>query len=417
MPWLGSEDEHSCDQPIRAALRNATNVHFTTERSSIFIPRKLTTNSGAIDEALDTIEIKSRIATVKALDMGMTAEGLAENLMEKFGNILGGFQSEEIANGVADAWDVPRPFPEIGDAQEELVVNFESPWEESMHFRKDEFRTLSGEHTTDELITRPVDTSILRGGFAEIFDKITLVEKLRETRVMAGFTRITSQNSMTMDEQMALLRKDESKPGQKWLPAFEVWGEGIFLSLNEDRLIAWETQDAVVKRIAKLNDRFASVCLERGWPSRTVTPRQVMLHTLSHLIINRLNFECGYSSASLAERLYFDPSGSGMCGVLIYTASGDSEGTLGGLVRMGHPDRFTPLLTRALEESTWCSADPVCSEMGDVSGSGQGPESLNLAACHSCALLPETSCEEFNRFLDRLLVKDTFSGKNLGLFQ
>ena len=88
-----------------------------------------------------------------------------------------------------------------------------------------------------------------------------------------------------------------------------------------------------------------------------------------------------------------------MAGILIYTSAGDSDGTLGGLVRLGRPGSLEPIIRRALSNASWCAADPVCMEMADHGG--QGPHSCNLAACHNCALLPETSCEEFNRFLDR----------------
>ncbi len=140
-------------------------------------------------------------------------------------------------------------------------------------------------------------------------------------------------------------------------------------------------------------------------------PRLVLLHTLAHLLINQLTYECGYSSASLRERLYVSPGGDGMNGLLIYTAAGDSEGTLGGLVRMGQPERFEEILRNAITNARWCSSDPVC-----MDSHGQGPDSCNLAACHSCALLPETACEEFNRFLDRGLVAGTRDNPGLGFF-
>jgi len=142
----------------------------------------------------------------------------------------------------------------------------------------------------------------------------------------------------------------------------------------------------------------------------------LLLHTLAHLLINRLTFECGYASASLRERLYVSNSEiSPMAGILVYTAAGDSEGTMGGLVRMGKPGYFEPIFRRAIESAEWCSSDPVCRELG--ARSGQGPDSCNLAACHSCALLPETSCEEFNRFLDRSMVVDGPDSQDLGFFK
>jgi hypothetical protein len=100
-----------------------------------------------------------------------------------------------------------------------------------------------------------------------------------------------------------------------------------------------------------------------------------------------------------------------MAGILIYTAAGDSEGTMGGLVRMGLPGRLEDVFARAIERARWCSTDPVC-----IESSGQGPDNCNLAACHSCALLPETSCEEQNRLLDRGLLVGTLTEPAIGLF-
>src|SRR5690606_39154081 len=130
----------------------------------------------------------------------------------------------------------------------------------------------------------------------------------------------------------------------------------------------------------------------------------IFLHTLAHLLIRQLSFECGYGSASLRERIYCNESADqpNMAGILIYTASGDADGTLGGLVRQGKPDFFSALVSKAVASGYWCSSDPLC-----IESQGQGLGSLNLAACHACALLPETSCEEFNRLLDRGLVVGT----------
>ena len=151
-----------------------------------------------------------------------------------------------------------------------------------------------------------------------------------------------------------------------------------------------------------------------GTASRQISPELVALHTLAHVVINELVYACGYGSASLRERLYVSTeSGREMLGVLIYTAAGDSDGTMGGLARMALPMNLGPVLTDALQRATWCSTDPVCMELGEA---GQGPGSCNLAACHACALLPETSCEEFNQFLDRGLLVGTHSSPSLGLF-
>lgn len=100
-----------------------------------------------------------------------------------------------------------------------------------------------------------------------------------------------------------------------------------------------------------------------------------------------------------------------MYGVLLYTASGDSEGSLGGLVRQGIPGRIEDTIVAALQSAKWCSSDPIC-----IQSPGQGPDSCNLAACHNCALLPETCCETGNRLLDRGFVIGTLDKPELGFF-
>jgi hypothetical protein len=128
-------------------------------------------------------------------------------------------------------------------------------------------------------------------------------------------------------------------------------------------------------------------------------------------LINKFIYESGYHSASLRERLYCSTNPNGkMSGILVYTADGDSEGTMGGLVRMGEAGIIENVVLNSIENARWCAADAVCSEIGKRDG--QGLEKINLAACHNCSLLAETSCEEFNRLLDRTVLID----KDLGFF-
>jgi len=128
-------------------------------------------------------------------------------------------------------------------------------------------------------------------------------------------------------------------------------------------------------------------------------------------LISQLVFDCGYGSSSLRERIYFSETHPQMTGVLIYTAAGDSEGTMGGLVRMGEPGQLDRTIARALDRARWCSSDPVC-----IESVGQGPDNCNLAACHSCALLPETSCEMQNRLLDRGVLIGVLDRPEIGFF-
>ena len=91
-------------------------------------------------------------------------------------------------------------------------------------------------------------------------------------------------------------------------------------------------------------------CLARERPLLAwISPRYTLLHAFAHLLINRRTDEAGYSSASLRERLYVSTDRQApMAGVLIYTAAGDSDGTRGGLVRLGRPEHLGRLIEEAL---------------------------------------------------------------------
>ncbi len=139
-----------------------------------------------------------------------------------------------------------------------------------------------------------------------------------------------------------------------------------------------------------------------------VSARYLAVHTLAHLLINEWSLDGGYPAAALRERLYI---GDDMAGFLIYTATSDSAGSLGGIVAQGEPARLGSSLESALLRASWCSNDPLCSE-----AAASGADSLNLAACHACVLLPETSCETNNAFLDRVALVGTPDGGVPGLF-
>lgn len=213
------------------------------------------------------------------------------------------------------------------------------------------------------------------------------VDRLKAVKVFKGFTRLGGEEIVPPDIA------GESD----WLPAIELYGEGIFLALDEDRLKVWEQTPAVVLRLNRLVPRFTQSGRDDPNP---VTTRFMLLHTLSHLLMRQIESEGGYPAASLIERIYCANAPEPMAGILIHVAVPDIAGSLGGLAELSEPRRFLGILIRALEHSRWCSLDPVCSEH-----EGQGPGLLNRAACHACALVPEPACEYGNTLLDRGFVK------------
>jgi hypothetical protein len=237
---------------------------------------------------------------------------------------------------------------------------------------------------------------------------ISLIDKVRVVKALVGFSRVAPVSSKNDPGFVEIKERKDN-----WYPAYEVRGEGIFIEFLQKDIENWIGDfPEILARCERLQQNYDSSFIGKNHP-KLITPKFIMLHTLSNLLISQLSFECGYSIASLAERLYFSDEGNdvNMAGIFIYTASGDSEGTLGGLVRQGRPDTFPRIFAKALRKAVTCSNDPVC-----IMSKGQGRDSLNLAACHACSLLPETCCEERNSFLDRGLIVGTFDNKKIGFW-
>lgn len=401
-PWMHDNEGVGCGKPLRGSLRSASNVYFASIKSSIYLPQMVT----LIPDGLLEIFQKPRVSgLINHLIKGPRANELNPDF---FRVVLG----HELDDYTDDQIETCLQFIINGNSEEKVEKGIVDQDPEAA-FRREEFEVLSQNWDDNNLKVEPQELSGYGEEVLDYFANISLVKKLRETRVLTGFTRVLPENDLTTAEKMNLLWSE--MPSQKWLPAYVVHGEGIFFGFDESKLAEWEKREEVQDRIKSLIDNVEKLAVSRRYILKEITPRFVLLHTFAHVLINRLTFDCGYSTASLRERLYISCNPvAPMAGVLIYTAAGDSEGTMGGLVRMGRPGHLEPVLRRTLEAAKWCSADPVCMEMGDRGG--QGPDSCNLAACHSCALVPETACEEFNRFLDRALLVGSLSKPNLGFF-
>jgi len=254
------------------------------------------------------------------------------------------------------------------------------------------------------------DDSEIGGAIYNGFSSIGLLHKLRETRAFVGFSRWLPDDGKSLKE-----KKDFIKLGKSitWLPAVVVRGEGVFFEFNERCMNKWATNEEIITRIKHLSDNYNKERQKRGKGKRNITPQFVLIHTFAHLVINQFSYECGYGSSALRERIYcnLESPNEVMNGVLVYTASGDSEGSLGGLVRQGKPGNLESIVYNAIENARWCSSDPIC-----IDSKGQGPSSCNLAACHNCALLPETCCEESNLLLDRATIIGTLDNPSIGYF-
>jgi len=384
-PWLAGADE-VCQHKMRAMQRGASNLYFPVAVSALSIPPW----SDQLQEALGVqwdqfvnVEPEDRATLVRILvrsneltpvldELGLTPDAFLDQLNRRLDahekidtDDLRGEEHRQFTSGIAD------------------------------HGPDREF----------EMRPQKVPASIARW-----FSHLVRVVRLREVSALTGFTRIHPPGDPQSPNVAPL-----SARRLDWLPAIEVRGEGIFLELDRALLAEWETRPAIVERIRALDERYRADWHARfgdGEPSFTVTPRRVLVHTFAHAMMRQLTLDCGYSSTALRERLYAGEAYMSMAGLLIYTATTDDDGTLGGLQREGTPERMERTVVAAIQAQAWCSSDPLCIEDMLVGASG-----MSLAACHACVLSPETSCEEFNQFLDRALLVGTPADPSLGFFR
>jgi len=407
-PWLKASKKDGCDADLHPTLISASNAYFAEIKTSIYIPvNEIAPQSTSLADLYDLIYCPGNLqSTVKGLrNFGSDTSGIATAISNKYPEKLADFSKDEILEVLSSTERPEDPEtttkPQLHENQDEATAD--------LLYRYDEYKILSaGVISRPSIKINQLDSNFESPDLKSKISKVMSIERLKETRALVGFSRIVPESSEECTNKESLLRLGEPTPNNNWLPATEVFGEGLFIQFSEQELLKWEANDSVVNAAELLQVEYDSL----GRKEKEISPRFVMIHTFAHILMDQMIFDCGYSSASLRERLYVSTDDDmRMAGVLIYTAAGDSDGTLGGLVRLGKKELLEPIIHKALEKATWCSSDPVCAE-----AEFQGTDNCNKAACHNCAIVSETSCEEFNRFLDRSLVTNNSNGKNIGYF-
>jgi hypothetical protein len=387
-PWLGTGQNEPCATgDLRTLLRGASNLYFPVVQSALSIPEWDDPIHVAIahhEESLEEIE-----------------------------------EEEDLAYGIRKGF-LPglKPFEPsaIFKALEARRAQAEAP-PTAFDIRREEFLALRSQPNPREAQKREfeIEPVSVPSGFDDMIQRLVIVRRLKEVRALDGFSRIDSAFDVAADDEQpeSFQRQTLSAEEMHWRPAVELRGEGIFLELREDRLQDWEQVTAVAKLAHELGLTHDSWRRDRDLsPSTFPGSRYILLHSLAHLLINGLALDCGYSSTSIRERIYSsNDTARPMAGILLYTATPDSDGSLGGLADQGRPDRLGMLLHDCLERAQYCSSDPLC---GHQAAAEVGL--LNGAACHACLLIAETSCERANRYLDRAHVVETVAEQRASYF-
>ncbi len=395
-PWLKHNDPKPCTEQVRLQIRTGTNAWFPLTLSALAIPESDADFKEIIDQHFDLLK---RFDSAEKLRMGLqlnlfTPEEAAALKNLDLGQLVEAVRRRQQGNEEA---------PDIREAE----------WATLMVAPEGAPGDLPGRD--EEWCAHRLPTTDLPA----FLDRVVLVKALTETRAQVGFLRregfpVNAEGVPDVDPDRVSPLAEEAD----WVPAVEIRGEGVFIALREEAVREWEAREAVQKR----KEQFEQAALmESERKKKTILPmepRLIMLHSLAHMLIRAISLECGYSAAAIRERIYcfravvaddatdeerqaaYDRS---RAGILLYTGTPGSEGTLGGLVEVGA--HIVDHLRRAVDMNTLCSNDPICAQhTPDGKEEGRRREG---AACHGCLLIAEPSCERMNQDLDRALVVPT----------
>lgn len=375
-PFRPNVKNQSCNKPVIPSQRGASNVYFAVSRSAISIPPWINPLYNLIDEHLRDIELAEKL-------LG------DEGVKKVYGMYFASFTKEEFDSALERRKNNIKEYTEIKQMEYNAITHFDDPIYESnkKHFMAEE--------------------DALPSYLKKYFSRIIRITRLREVRVLLGFTRVDAPDP-DADQQPNIVKLTKEKT-ERWLPAAEVNGEGIFIEFDKTTLLEWLNNSSVKSISQKYVESYQEFCDSKGW---VVTVQRdavyVLMHTFAHLMIKQMSMSSGYSSSAIRERIYF---GDNMTGILLYTGSSDKEGSLGGLVELGTVEQMTSLMRDAFQEALVCTNDPEC-----MSNIPAGKNS-NGATCHSCCMISETACENGNRMLDRGLVVPIASREECSYFK
>lgn len=390
-PHLRWKDPGGCDADVKVVNLGASNLWFAQSMSVLSIPDAQSLLEAYIRQHWNTLTDVDDIAVITFLAKKQLPE-LAE------------FPAEEVLQAIKD--------------RKSALLN--PALETAYDIKLPEWSVFTGASRIRPEDKQELETSFVPApqGFEQLFEQTTLVHRLREVRALYGFCRVDLQQELDLGQGDSIECAPLTRGQPAWLPACETRGEGIFIRLKEQTVQAWEQSPLIQGHNALFREAHRAWRSARrfqdtlaGYPG----VRFVLLHSLSHALMRQIALECGYTAASVRERLYCrdasHPDGP-MAGILLYTAASDSEGTLGGLVSLGEPVTLGRHLKQALESMKLCASDPLCSERVPTNDG----RSIHGASCHACLFSPETSCECGNRYLDRNVLVETFAEKILEFF-
>jgi hypothetical protein len=388
-PWLGRNTREDCNQPSRLLIRTASNAYFPQVVSVLSLPDRGTAVETVVGELWDDLQIVDDEADLAVLKK-----------KPRIADRLAPFSDDEVLKAIRNrkngsAQDRPVKLVEL-DALVAAAEGFgdDVPIDPHFHAR------------------RLPDSAWRRSKRTAGVEAVIQLHRLREVLALVGFTRLEAVMPDINGEYESDVERAPLAIEPAWFPAVENRGEGIFVQLRAEAVRRWLERPAVVRRLESLATGHKRWAADRK--SKRVFPGgpYILLHTLSHLLIQSLAMRCGYPASSIRERIYTDTQARRF-GILLFTGSPDADGTLGGLVQQAR--HVEDHLAEVFRQAALCSNDPICAR--HTPGMSMEQRWLHGAACHGCALVAETSCEMRNDYLDRALVVPVLGERDAAFFE
>jgi len=383
--------EDGCNEDLRPVLLGASNSWFPVTLSALAIP---TGDDKLAEQVKESWHMLSKIEKEEQLELGL-------DIVKESGRSPRLFDHSS-----RDIWKAIEKY------RSRLAEEGE---EETVSLKDLEWEVLTSENPPTNWPDFSARHAELPSKYAEVFESVLLVERLRGVNALVGFTRVEPPEEGIAGAEPPP-RAPLSRYSPSWVPATEVRGEGIFIQFAPDRVREWLELNQVTERIALLlkgHRRWRAARRLEPVDANFPGAVHILVHSFAHILLRELALECGYNEASIRERIYASgPEDKEVhAGLLLYTAAADSDGTLGGLVELGKPENLGRLISQGLKRAQVCASDPLCSEH-----SAANDGTLHGAACHACSFVSETSCELGNRYLDRALVTPTLQVATTAFF-
>lgn len=390
-PHLRDFDEAGCDQQMKAILLGASNSWFGLTLTALSVPTAVDKLGQLVDaqwHLLEKLRSKDSLIDIRSMGIGQL----------------------QVFVGVSD--------DALWAAMERKRVGGGGPPSTPRSLKTPEWQVFSNPTGAPKLPDFQISAVRPPRAYQHLLSQVVLGEKLREVSACVGFTRITSPGDFAESGDLPEEhRAPLARRAPTWVPAVEVRGEGIFIEFDEAAIQQWNARPAVAAFEQQVYQAHVRWRRARRIPDPTAGfpgVRYMLLHSFAHALMRQFALECGYTVASIRERIYALPptdEAGPMAGVLLYTAAPDSEGTLGGLISLGEPQILERHIAAALDALRLCASDPLCAEHTPL----MEPTTLHAAACHACLFAPETSCERGNKYLDRALLVPTVEQRRAAL--